>query len=174
MGSNGKNMGKSGNANSKKSSFKVYAALGSLIALIAIILIIKGFSGGSDSTVASGGDLVIKKSDISKTAKFYPYKVDGVKMEVLALQASDGTIRTAFNTCQVCYNSGRGYYKQEGDTLVCQNCGNRFKADQVELIKGGCNPVPILEENKADDGTDITISKDFLAQNKELFSNWKR
>ena len=62
----------------------------------------------------------------------------------------------AFNTCQVCYDSGRGYYVQEGDVLVCQNCGNRFSAEQVELIKGGCNPVPIDSENKTDDGTTIT------------------
>jgi uncharacterized membrane protein len=95
-------------------------------------------------------------------------------MEVLAVKAPDGTIRTSFNTCQVCYGSGRGYYKQEGDVLVCQNCGNRFKTSQVEKIKGGCNPVPILEDNKTDDGTTITISKDFLEQNKSYFENWKK
>lgn len=94
-------------------------------------------------------------------------------MEVVALKASDGTIKTAFNTCQVCFDSGRGYYKQEGDVLVCQNCGNRFQADQVEQVKGGCNPVPIMKENKTDDGTNITISQDFLKQNKDLFANWK-
>lgn len=57
---------------------------------------------------------------------------------------------------------------------VCQNCGNRFELDQIEKIKGGCNPVPITEENKTDDGEYIVISKDFLEQNKELFSNWKK
>jgi len=40
-------------------------------------------------------------------------------MEVLALKAKDRTIRTALNTCQVCYASGKGYYVQEGDVLVC-------------------------------------------------------
>lgn len=29
-------------------------------------------------------------------------------------------IRTAFNTCQVCYSSGKGYYVQSGNVLVCQ------------------------------------------------------
>ena len=95
-------------------------------------------------------------------------------MEIIALKAPDGTIRTAFNTCQVCYDSGRGYYVQEGDVLVCQNCGNRFSADQVELVKGGCNPVPILAENKTDNGATITIPKDFLEQNKDLFGNWRK
>ena len=95
-------------------------------------------------------------------------------MEILAVRAPDGSIRTAFNTCQVCYNSGRGYYKQSGDELVCQNCGNRFKANAVEIEIGGCNPVPILGENKTDDGTTIVIPQKFLEQNKGLFGNWKK
>ena len=54
---------------------------------------------------------MIPVKNISSTAQFYPVDVDGTQMEVLAVKAPDGTIRTAFNTCQVCYDSGRGYYK---------------------------------------------------------------
>jgi uncharacterized membrane protein len=144
--------------------------------LIAVFFIVKGItgSGASVDAASQGGDIAIAKSEVTETAKFIPYKVGNTKMEVIAIKAPDGSIRTAFNTCQVCYDSGRGYYIQEGDVLVCQNCGNRFKASQVELIKGGCNPVPIVAENKTDDGTTITIPKDFLEQNKGLFGNWKR
>lgn len=151
-----------------------------IIGLVAIIVvgffIVKAVSGGSSASVTTNGgeDIKITKSDISETASFYPYKVGGINMEVIAVKASDGTIRTALNTCQVCYDSGRGYYKQEGNELVCQNCGNRFKIDQVEKEKNGCNPVPILDQNKTDDGATITISKDFLTQNKGLFGNWKK
>ena len=120
------------------------------------------------------GDLVIKINDISSAAKFFPVEVDGTRLEVLAVQAPDGTIRTAFNTCQVCYNSGRGYYKQEGNVLVCQNCGNRFGMDQVEVLSGGCNPVPIFPKNKTVDAENITISGDFLAEAKGIFANWKK
>lgn len=116
----------------------------------------------------------IVKSEVTATSKFYPYELDGVSMEVVAVKASDGTIRTALNTCQVCFDSGRGYYEQVGEYLVCQNCRNRFHVDQVEKVKGGCNPVPILEENKQDTGDYITISKDFMAGQKEYFSNWKK
>ncbi len=124
--------------------------------------------------VPSDVDLKILKSEVTEKATFYPYKADGVYMEVLALKASDGSIRTALNTCQICYNSGQGYYKQEGDKLVCQNCGNRFGVDDVEVVRGGCNPVPVLQENKSDAGEYITINKDFLVANKELFAAWKR
>jgi uncharacterized Zn ribbon protein len=122
---------------------------------------------------AQSGDLVIPLKDITEKASFYPMKVDGTKLEVLAVKAPDGTIRTAFNTCQVCYSSGRGYYKQQGDVLVCQNCGNRFKASDVEVSKGGCNPVPILEGDKTVDENNITIPASLLKQAVVIFSNWK-
>ena len=126
------------------------------------------------TVVAQSADLVIPISEISTTAKFYPVEVDGTKFEVVAVEAPDGTIRTAFNTCEVCYDSGRGYYKQEGDVLVCQNCGNRFKMSRVEIEAGGCNPWPIFPENKTMTDETITISAEFLAESKGIFANWKR
>lgn len=151
-----------------------------VISLISVIIYIRNKeeasnsqSGTIESQVSETGDLVIPVADITEKASFYEYEVDGTKLEVIAIKASDGTIRTAFNTCQVCYSSGRGYYKQEGDYLVCQNCGNRFKASDVEVSKGGCNPVPIFDENKTVDETNITISKDFLEESAVLFENWK-
>jgi uncharacterized membrane protein len=158
--------------NATKAKKNLAILTGTILVIIAAIIIFKVSIGNGNSRTSSSGDLVIPVNEISEKANFYSYTVDGTKMEVVALKASDGTIRTAFNTCQVCFDSGRGFYKQEGDELVCQNCGNRFKADQVEIVKGGCNPVPIMKENKTDDGTNITITKDFLEQNKDLFANW--
>jgi hypothetical protein len=158
----------------KKGNKSIFIVMGVIIAVVALTFIIKGGLGEKETTASSRGDLIIPKSGVSEKATFYPYKVGKTKMEVLALKASDGTIRTAFNTCQVCYDSGRGYYEQEGDVLVCQNCGNRFKSDQVEKEKGGCNPVPIFDESKTDDGTNIIISKDILEANSALFGNWNK
>mgnify|MGYP001057103148 CR=1 FL=1 len=128
----------------------------------------------SKNTAPTAAGVVIKKADITSTAKFYPITVDGTYMEVLAVKANDGSIRTALNTCQVCYDSGKGYYMQVADALICQNCKNKFKVDQVELVKGGCNPVPVLAENKTDNGDTITISETFLKTHKNLFETWKK
>lgn len=119
------------------------------------------------------GDLVIPLADITEKAKFYSYDGLDSKMEVIAVKAPDGTIRTAFNTCQVCFSSGKGYYVQEGDKLVCQNCGNQFGMDQVEMTKGGCNPVPILEDQKQVNGDKIIIPKQTLKEAESIFKNWK-
>lgn len=184
-------MGKSGPADKKlqeaqkeeqKAKKKTFAIAGVIAVFIIGFIIIKissggaGATGGADTTGTALGGIKILKSEVSETAKFYPYKAGKVKMEVLAVRASDGTIRTAFNTCQVCYDSGRGYYKQQGDELVCQNCGNRFQLDQIEKIKGGCNPVPIMKENKTEDDAYIVIPKAFMEENKGLFggSNSKK
>lgn len=155
------------------SSMQIGIIIGIAILLAVVIFVVKtGFGGGNNTTADK--DLVINKSEITETVKFFPVKIGNKKMEILAVKASDGSIRTAFNTCQVCNGSPKAYYKQEGDVLVCQNCGNQFSMDMIEQQRGGCNPVPILKENKTEDGSNITISKDFIQQNKGLFTdNWK-
>jgi len=131
-------------------------------------------SENNSKSAQADTDLVIPVSDITEKVSFYPVEADGTKMEVLAVKAPDGTIRTAFNTCQVCYDSGRGYYKQDGSELVCQNCGNRFPMSRVEVEAGGCNPWPIFDQNKTVTDESITISSDFLKESKQIFANWKK
>lgn len=167
----------------KKTRIRIITLAATIITAIALILSSCGatpLSGTSkpvtsttNQPAAQGSGITINKSEITSTATFIPYQAGDTKMEIIAVKAPDGTIRTAFNTCQVCFDSGRGYYKQDGDVLVCQNCGNRFNISQIEKEKNGCNPVPILEGDKKDDGKTITISADYLNQYKELFSKWK-
>ncbi len=132
-----------------------------------------GASSDKAQVIAEGENLVISVGDISETASFYPVEVDGTLMEVVAVQAPDGSLRTAFNTCQICYGSGRGYYVQDGNVLVCQNCGNRFPMSRVEVEAGGCNPWPIFDEDKTVTDESITISYDFLKESYKIFENWK-
>ena len=149
-----------------------------VVAAAAVILNInpkKNADGAATKEIAkvTDSDIVIPVANVTETPAFYPATINGTDLEVIAVKASDGTIRTAFNTCQVCYSSGKGYYKVEGDKLVCQNCGNSFGMDDVEVTKGGCNPVPITSEYKTVDDKNITISKDFLNKATVIFQNWK-
>jgi uncharacterized membrane protein len=139
-----------------------------------LALVVSGGLAAQDREVARDRDLVIALNDISATAQFYPVEIEGTRMEVFAVRAPDGTIRTAFNTCQSCYASGRGYYVQQGDRLVCQNCGQRFRLTQVEVRSGGCNPVPIFPANKTVTAETITIPKEFLREARGIFARWKR
>lgn len=152
---------------------------GAFVFALASVLALAACSGGTggdatpQTSSSSGEDLVISLEDITDQASFYPTEVSGTAMEVIAVKAPDGTVRTAFNTCQVCYDSGRGYYEQSGDKLVCQNCGNQFTMDRVEVEAGGCNPWPIMAEDKTVTEDSITISYDFLNESAQIFKNWK-
>lgn len=76
-------------------------------------------------------------------AKFYSLKTpDGIAVCYFILKSKDGSIRAAFDACDVCWPSGKGY-EQEGDDMVCRNCGRHFASVQVGQIRGGCNPGPL-------------------------------
>jgi uncharacterized membrane protein len=124
--------------------------------------------------VITDRDLVIQIADITENALFFPVVVDGMQMEVLAVRTPDGVIRTAFNTCQVCYNSGKGYFVQVDTVLICQNCSRRFRMNQVERQAGGCNPVPIFPADKTVTASTVTISKEYLQRAKTIFASWRQ
>ena len=151
----------------------IAAAVLACAALAAVL-----FGGGGTEkgkVVREGESLSIPTSSVTETASFYPVEVDGVAMEVLAIRDSEGQIRTAFNTCQSCYTSGKGYYEADGTELVCQNCGFRFTAEQVQVRgAGGCNPYPIFAEDKTETDEEILVSYDFLRAANDIFAHWRR
>ena len=119
-------------------------------------------SAESVTSIKKDGYLAIPIANLSQTASFYKADLDGTEVEIVALKDSKGNLRTAFNACQVCYSSGRGYYRQDGEYLVCQNCGNSFTIDQVGIASGGCNPWPILDSDRTVTDDEIQISYDVL------------
>lgn len=119
-------------------------------------------SAESVTSIKKDGYLAIPIAGLSQTASFYKADLDGTEVEIVALKDSKGNLRTAFNACQVCYSSGRGYYRQEGEYLVCQNCRNSFTIDQVGIASGGCNPWPILDSDRTVTDDEIQISYDVL------------
>ena len=66
----------------------------------------------------------------------------GVNVEFFVVQSHDGIIRAAIDACDVCYRAGKGYV-QEGNVMVCSNCGMKFATDRINEVKGGCNPAPL-------------------------------
>lgn len=94
-------------------------------------------------------------------AKFFQLKTgSGKTIRFFIVRSSDGVTRAAFDACDVCWPSGKGYY-QVGDVMVCRNCGRRFPTPQVNMITGGCNPAPL---NRQISKTQVTFQvKDILA-----------
>lgn len=65
------------------------------------------------------------------------------------LKSSDGVIRAAFDACDVCWPAGMGY-KQDGDVMICNKCGQKFKSALINEVKGGCNPAPLKRTVEGD------------------------
>ena len=122
---------------------------------------------------SSGEDVVITASELSTAATYYDYDADGTTVQVFAITGSDGSIRVALNTCQVCAGSTKAYFVQEGDVFVCQNCKNEFPAEVVGVEASGCNPIPVTSADYELDGGDIVIPASFLSAYASAFANWK-
>jgi uncharacterized membrane protein len=104
-------------------------------------------------------------------AKHFQYPAgNGVTVRFFILRSSDGVIRAAYDACDVCWREGKGYY-QDGDVMVCRNCGQRFASVKVNEIKGGCNPAP-LERTVV--GNKVVIKTADILQGVQYFDFAKR
>ena len=99
-------------------------------------------------------------------AHHFTYKTDdGVVIRYFIIKSSDGVIRAAFDACDVCWPENKGY-TQQGDVMVCKNCGRRFPSARINEVHGGCNPAPL--KRKVEQGTVVIQAADIL-QGKRYF-----
>jgi uncharacterized membrane protein len=149
---------------SKNTEAKKAAVLGSkksntpiIITLVVAVALAAGgayFLMGGQDTGQVKAKAVTAKADVKEfvypvsyfddgKARFYSYTTaDGIDIRYFILKSSDGVIRAAFDACDSCWSAGKGY-KQDGDLMVCNNCGLTFASVKVNEVKGGCNPSPL-------------------------------
>jgi len=75
-------------------------------------------------------------------ARFFAYAAGGKSLGFFVMRAPDGSIRTAFDACMACNHAKLGY-RQQGEHVVCNNCGMGFKAAEIGNRGGGCNPITL-------------------------------
>jgi uncharacterized membrane protein len=93
------------------------------------------------SSAPDSRDIRISLSDLGGTAKFFDYKLsDNKPIRFFVIKSSDGVYRAALDACDTCYHAKKGYH-QEGDDMICNNCGLHFHSSQINEVHGGCNPV---------------------------------
>jgi uncharacterized membrane protein len=144
-----------------------------LALLVVIGLAVAGWTvaapkGGFTTVAATGGQIAIPLHQVSDgKAHYFSYKGDGATVNFFVLKSSDGVIRAAFDTCDVCYRAKKGY-RQEGNDMVCNNCDMRFASDKINEVKGGCNPAP-LERTTA--GGQLLIAEADVAAGARYFRN---
>lgn len=73
-------------------------------------------------------------------ARFYKFEDGGKEIAFFAVKAADGSIKTAFDACDSCYRSKKGY-EQRDDKMNCNNCNQKFAINRLgPNATGGCNP----------------------------------
>ncbi len=130
-------------------------------------------SSSESDAVGSGilkpvaGQLQIALAEVSD-GKVHHYQVkadDGTMVTFFVLKSKDGVVRAAIDACDVCYKAGKGYF-QDGDFMVCENCGQKFASNRINVVKGGCNPAPLNRVVKGDklviDMKDINANKWYM------------
>lgn len=145
-------------------------------AIVIIGIVVLGivlFGGKFSSTgnvVATGAETIsIPLSEVTEQATFYEQEIDGVKVKFFAVRASDGSIKTAFDACDVCFSEKKGY-RQEGNYMVCNNCGNKYPISSLgteNLRGGGCWPGYLPSEVQ---GENIIIQRKHLVEGKQRFT----
>lgn len=127
---------------------------------------------GSVFAGASGGSslsMPVSTFDDGR-ARYYTQKEGNIEIRYFVIKSSDGVLRAAFDACDVCWRAGKGYV-QDGDNMICRNCGLRFASVRVNEVKGGCNPAPL--NRKVQDGNLVIEAGDIL-QGKAYFDLSKR
>lgn len=89
-------------------------------------------------------DVVIPAAQFDDgSARFFTYEsAGGETVRFFVMKSTDGVIRVAFDACDVCYREKRGY-RQQGDHMLCINCGQTFRSTEINVRQGGCNPAPL-------------------------------
>jgi len=125
----------------KNKNTKVLILTGCILLLVTAVVIIRPNLQIKDIANQRQGNqefMSIPVAETSESAKWYEFYDN----QFFVVKASDGTVRTAFNKCDVCYAARRGY-SQEGSDMVCNNCGLRFSIDGLgaeNKTPGGCWP----------------------------------
>jgi uncharacterized membrane protein len=145
----------------KKSPLPLMIVLSCSVLLLLSGFIFFGRSGKEPLQVTSSREVSypLQLFEDGKAHYFQLRDANGITIKYFALKSSDGVIRAAFDACDVCWPEGKGYH-QDGDYMVCRNCGQRFASVKVNEVKGGCNPAPL--KRQVVDGKLVIQTQDIL------------
>jgi len=140
-----------------------------IVAVVAAVVVMnRGGGNTAAATTASSpaGNVTLPVSQVNDgKAHFYTYDADGTTVKYFVLASKDGTVRAALDACEVCYPKQLGYH-QAGNFMQCNNCGKTFRSDLINVVTGGCNPIPL---KRSVSGSNLTIAANSLVAGAQYF-----
>ncbi|MDP2855815.1 MAG: Fe-S-containing protein [bacterium] len=127
------------------------------------------FGEKGEKVVLENGEVKLDAAQFSDNkARFYNIEMpNGKIIHFFVIKDRKGIYRAAADACQVCFTERKGFH-QEGDEIVCNNCGNRYPIEKIATEKGGCNPGPI-NPNLEIKNSQIIIEQADIEQVADLF-----
>ena len=90
--------------------------------------------------IAQDNQVRIPLSELTdQSLHFYTADVNGTVIRFLVIHKTNGDYTAALDACQIC---GRSGYRQEGQNVICRNCGASIYVPSIG-DHGGCNPIPV-------------------------------
>jgi high-affinity iron transporter len=76
---------------------------------------------------------------------FYTADVNNSVIRFIIVHQTNGNYVAALDACQICGTAG---YRQEGQNVICRNCGASIYLPSIGE-SGGCNPIPVKSHVEA-------------------------
>lgn len=150
----------------KKIERALITAVFTMVLLVGAATVFAFSLGKYEKVTATNGVVSLPVAKLSDKAKFYKFVDGGKEIAFFVVKAADGSIKTAFDACDSCYRSKKGY-EQQGDKMNCNNCNQKFAVNRLgPNATGGCNP-GYLPHQQA--GANITIKASDLKDGAKYF-----
>jgi uncharacterized membrane protein len=135
------------NQSKKQNSVKIIA----MVAVV-LLLVVAGYFAINSSVDKPSATAVAKTADAIKIslaeldtgkAQFLSHQLASkTQVRFFAVKSADGKYRAAMDACDTCFHAKKGY-RQEGNAMICNNCGMSFQSNLINEAKGGCNPIGV-------------------------------
>jgi len=119
----------------------VLAGMVTVALLVGAISVFASSLGKCEKVEVSNGPITLPAAKLADgKAHFYKIEDSGKEIVFFAAKSADGSYKVAFDACDACFKSRKGY-EQQGDKMNCKNCNQKFAINRLgPNATGGCNP----------------------------------
>ena len=151
----------------KKMNRFMWAGIIGMALLISAVSVFAFSLGKYEKVTVSNGAVTVPVAKLADgKAHFYKFEDGGKEIAFFVVRSADGSIKTAFDACDACYKSKKGY-EQQGDKMNCKNCNQKFAINRLgPNATGGCNPGFLPHQQN---GSTISISVNDLKGGARYF-----
>jgi uncharacterized membrane protein len=145
----------------------VLAGMVTVALLVGAVSVFALSLGKYEKVKISNGTVTLPAAKLTDgKSHFYKIEDGGKEITFFAVMASDGSYKTAFDACDSCFKSKKGY-EQQGDKMNCKNCNQKFAINRLgPNATGGCNPGYLPHQVK---GSNISITANDLKDGARYF-----